>query len=178
MEKTLFKEEKYFLRIFLFIKRKKRVQYLWIDTWVDSEGLWVAPLWQFEFLLWNISSWYSLANHFDLPGSQSIYGISQNPPMCAHPFLSQDGFYQRGLWVEHPLTSLPFPRSLSTRVCDWGHLLTSGIRNMWSEQGPASSLVSCCSHLRVSVYRGLISNCFTLGGGWISTSCLKRIQAM
>ena len=45
MEKTLFKEEKYFLRIFLFIKRKKRVQYLWIDTWVDSEGLCMAEPW-------------------------------------------------------------------------------------------------------------------------------------
>ena len=123
MEKTLFKEEKYFLRIFLFIKRKKRVQYLWIDTWVDSESLWVALLWQFEFLLWNICSWYSLANHFDLPGSQSIYGISQNPPMCAHPFLSQDGFYQRGLWVKHPLTSLPFDlRGAFLHVCVIGNI--------------------------------------------------------
>ena len=136
-------------------------------------------MWQLELLLWGISSWFSLANHFNLPGSQSIYGISQDPPMCAHAFLSQDGFYQRGLWVEHPLTSLPFDlQGAFLHVCDLGHLLTSGIRNMWSEQGPASSLVSCYSHLRVSAYRGLISNCFTLARGWTSTSCLKQTQTM
>ena len=28
--------------------------------------------------------------------------------MCAHIFVSQAGLYQRGIWVEHPLTSLPF----------------------------------------------------------------------
>ena len=35
----------------------------------------------------------------NLPGSQSIFGISQNPPRCVHASLSQDGFYRRGLWV-------------------------------------------------------------------------------
>ena len=33
-----------------------------------------------------------LANHFDLFGSWSIFVRSQDPPMCEHPFLSQDGF--------------------------------------------------------------------------------------
>lgn len=27
--------------------------------------------------------WVSLASHFGLPGSQSIFGISQDPPVCA-----------------------------------------------------------------------------------------------
>ena len=67
----------------VFIRRKKRVQYMWIDTQVDSERDKVA-LMAFEFLLWGISSSFPLANHFDLPGSQSILGISQDPPMCAH----------------------------------------------------------------------------------------------
>ena len=49
--------------------------------------------WQFELLLWGISSGFLLAGHFDLPGSQFISGISQDPPMCAHTSLSQDGFY-------------------------------------------------------------------------------------
>ena len=47
------------------------------------------------------------ANHFDLPGSQSISGISQDPPMGVHTSLSH-GFYQKGVWIEHPLTKLPF----------------------------------------------------------------------
>ena len=51
---------------------------------------------------------FPLANPSDLPGAQSIFGISQDPPMCSHTSLSQDGFYQKGVWVELPLTSLPF----------------------------------------------------------------------
>ena len=42
---------------------------------------WVTPLW-FESLLWGISSRFSLANHFDFPGSEPVFGISQEPPMC------------------------------------------------------------------------------------------------
>ena len=40
-----------------------------------------------------------MANYFDLSGSESILGISQDPPMCAHTALRQDGFYLRGPWV-------------------------------------------------------------------------------
>ena len=54
---------------------------------------------QVGLLLWGISSSFPLANYFDLPGSQSIFCLSQDPPLCGHAFLSQDGFYQRGLWV-------------------------------------------------------------------------------
>ena len=72
----------------------------------------VTPSRQFESLLWGIASGFPLANHFDLPGSKSISGISQDFPMCAHASLSHDGFYQRGLWVIsiscHHLASLPF----------------------------------------------------------------------
>ena len=62
------------------------------------------PCGQFELLLVGISSEFPLANNFDLPGSQSTFGISQDPPMCVHACLSQDGFYHKGLWVEHLLT--------------------------------------------------------------------------
>ena len=53
---------------------------------------------------------FPLANHFDLSGSQSIFGIAQDPPTCVHESLNQDGFYRKGLWVESlditpPLTS-------------------------------------------------------------------------
>ena len=51
-------------------------------------------------------SGFPLANHF--PGSQPILGVSQDPPMYAHASLSQDGFYRKGIWVEHPLTELFF----------------------------------------------------------------------
>ena len=40
-----------------------------------------------------LPSRFPLVNYFDLPGSQSIVGISQDPPICVHTSLSQDGFY-------------------------------------------------------------------------------------
>ena len=59
----------------------------------------VAPLRQFESLLWGISSRFPLTNHFDLPDSKSVFGVSQDRPTCAGTSLCQDGFYRRGLWV-------------------------------------------------------------------------------
>ena len=47
-------------------------------------------LWPFWFMWFTVCIWY----------------ISQDPPMCVHIPLSQDGFCCKGLWVEHPLTSL------------------------------------------------------------------------
>ena len=35
---------------------------------------------------------FLLANHLVLPGSESIFGLSQGPPMCVRTSLSQDGF--------------------------------------------------------------------------------------
>ena len=101
---------------------------MWIDTWgnIQRESPWVAPSWQFELVLWDISFGFPLANHYNLPGSQSIFGPSQDPPMCVHAFLSQGGFYQKGVWVRNipwhdsPLTSKkPF-----LHKCGWGGLLT------------------------------------------------------
>ena len=85
--------------------------------------------------------WVSFADHFDLLGSESMFSISQDPPMRARASLSQDGFYRRGIWAKHLLTSLPFrpPQSLSAHV--WvGRSPDLRLRNMWSQQGPASSL--------------------------------------
>ena len=59
----------------------------------------VTPLWWFKSLLWDISSSFSLANHFDLPGPESLFGVSQGLPSRSQASLSQDGFQQRGLLV-------------------------------------------------------------------------------
>ena len=39
-----------------------------------------------------ISSEFPLTNHLALPGSESVFGISQGPPMCPCASLSQAGF--------------------------------------------------------------------------------------
>ena len=123
--------------------RGKIVQYMWIDTRAVSgrESRWVAPSWQLESLLWGISSGFPLANHLDFSGSLSIFDILQDPPMCAHASLSQDGFYRKGVWVAHPLAWLPFGlQGAFLCICGRGGLVTSGMRNTWSRWGPASSL--------------------------------------
>ena len=146
------------------------------------ESCWGAPLWQLELPLWGISSRFPLANHFDLPGSQPIFGLSQDPPLCAHTSLCQDGFCCKGLWAEPPLTALIFDlQGTFLCMCGPGSLQTSRTRNTWSGQGPASSLN--CPTIPVlefqSTWNECISNLFTLGvrvgGGWgwkTSTSCL------
>ena len=92
----------------VFVKRgKKRIQYVWIDTWVDSRVAESRPHGSLNYFYGVVSSRFLLASHFDLPGSQSIFGISQDPPMCEDTSLSQDDFFQKGIWVEYPLTSLP-----------------------------------------------------------------------
>ena len=120
-----------------------------------QECCWVASLWQFELLLCGISSGFPLANHSDLPGSQSIFGISQDPHMCAHASLSHNGFYQKGIRVEHPLTYFPFDLQGTFSVLVWlGRSPDFEKRNMWwSGQGPASSL-NCPAYSRVSVHEG------------------------
>ena len=90
---------------------------------------------------WVISSRLTLASRFDLPGSPSIFGVSQDPPVCAHVSLSQNGFYWKGVWVEHPWHSSPLvSKEHSLHLCGQGGLPTSRKRNTWSQQGPASSL--------------------------------------
>ena len=104
-------------------------------------------------------SGFPLANH--LPGSQHIVGISQAPPMCVHASLSQDGFYCQGLWVEHPLMSLPFwLPGLSAHV--WSARCPDNKKDMvWA--GPSLlPQLSRYSHLEALVQMESISSCFTL----------------
>ena len=118
------------------------------DTWADSER--VSLSWQFELLLWDISPWFLLANCFYLPGSKSISGISQDPPMCAHSSLSQDGFSLRGLWIISTaplLTSKePFQIVQSGRSSDFKNE-KYGVSYILSGQGPTSSLTCPTSNI-------------------------------
>ena len=78
-------------------------------------------------------------DHFDLPGSQTLFGISQDPPICRQASLRQDRFYRRGLWVERLLTSLPFDLQREFLHFQKG-LLTLRMRNMWSGYSQTSPL--------------------------------------
>ena len=81
---------------------------MWIGTWADTEEEFLlVHTWQFKSLMWGISSSFPLADHFDLTGLQSLFGISQNHYMYVHGSLSQDGSYQKGIWVEDPFTYPP-----------------------------------------------------------------------
>ena len=51
----------------------------------------VTCLWLFESLLWGISSRFSLANHFDLSGSDFVFSIYQDPSMFVCLSHSQEG---------------------------------------------------------------------------------------
>ena len=110
------------------------------DTQADSERV---PLsWQFELLLWDISSGFPMANYIYLPGSRSISGISQDPPMWAHSSRSQDGFYLRGLWIVSitPLLTSKEPVYIvqSGRSSDFKKE-KYGVSYLLSGQSPASS---------------------------------------
>ena len=130
----------------------------------------VTPAWQFELLLWGISSGFPLSGCFDLPGSQSVFDISEDPPMCVHASLSQDGFYPKGLWVDHPLTSPPFDlQGAFLCMCGPGGLLTSRMREMWPGQGPASCLNCPALLVLESQFTGNespIALPWQGGGGW------------
>ena len=57
----------------VFIKRKSKACVE--GPWADSEGKSLSgPTLHFKSLIWGISASSPLANHFDLPGSQSIFG--------------------------------------------------------------------------------------------------------
>ena len=103
------------------------------------------PSQQFELLLWGISSRFPLVNYFDLCDSQikphkSIFGISQDPRVCAHTSLSH-GVYHKGMWVgNNPWhISLWPPRSLFC-TCVVRKVSRLRQKNMWSRQSPAFSL--------------------------------------
>ena len=117
---------------------------MWIDTgWTQR----LTPSWQFKSLIWGISSGFPLANHFDLPGSESVFGIPQDPPnVCAKMDSTQEGYGQFGV------TPLLTSKDLSS----WEDLLDFENENyvvsyLLSGQGPASSLN--CPAILILEYR-------------------------
>ena len=74
----------------------KGVKYVWKDTGVDSElhphGSWHQLCGTFlpDFLWWS----------FWLAWFESIFDISQDPPVCTCTSLNQDGFHPRDVWVD------------------------------------------------------------------------------
>lgn len=138
------------------------------------ESPWVAPSWQFKSLIWGISYNFPLANHFDLPHSQSLSGISQDPFVCTHLLAKMDpttkAFGQSIPWHGNPLGLQ------GAFLCTCGAGKSSDFVNekymVWAR--PASSLNhQAALILGVSVNREWISNCFTLAGeGGPSASCL------
>ena len=90
--------------------------------------------------------------------------------------LSQDGSYQKDLWVEHPLTWLPFGLQEAFSVCVWlGRSPDFGNKKYAICAGfSLLPYLPCYSCLGVSVNREWISSCFTLGWwGRPSASCLS-----
>ena len=120
------------------------MQYVWIDTWVGSKR---------EFCsLGNLDHfWVSFGQSPCLPGSESVFGISQGPPVCARASLNQDGFQRRGLWVSwhhllwgDALSLFDFQGDFLC-LCSQRGLLNFG--NMWSSisyLGRAQSPASFC----------------------------------
>ena len=141
----------------------------------DKWALRVAPLWQFKSLTWGTSSGFPLASHFDFPGSESVFGLSQDPPMAVYASLSQGGFQQRGLWVALASLLISPPRSFLVRKIS----LILRMRNMRSlifylrrSQPPLS--VAAFSSWNISIHRqGTNSKYFPRECGGPSISCLK-----
>jgi hypothetical protein len=95
---------------------------------------------------------FLLAYHFDLPGSDSLFGTYQDPPMCPHASFSQGRFHQRGLWVEYHLAPLPFDfQGAFLHMCGWRSPDFEYEKYVGRTQLPPS--IVSLFFLRVSIYR-------------------------
>ena len=172
--------------------------WLWLSDWTDwdsqrarntekeRESHWVTPLWKFELLLRGSSSWFPgfpLASDFDLSDSQSIFGVSQDPPLCAHASLSQDGLYKKGTWVEN----IPWHNSSLTSKEPFLHLsgqevlLTVKIRSMYlGRTQPPPLIVPLCLSWSFSPHGLNLQLPYpgAGGGGGASTSSLTEVKIL
>ena len=129
----------------------------------------IAPSWQFESLLWGISSGFPLANHFDLPGSKSVFSIAQDFPMWARASLSQDGFYRRSLrvglatWHHSPFDL----QGALLHMCSREGLLTSRMKNMWS-------LIFYLGRAQLPLSIVLLFSFWSIGPQGTNSNCLPR----
>ena len=78
-------------------------------------------------LYWGISSGFPLANHFDWPDSESVFVISQDPPMwvciCQPTWIPAKSF---------DITPLLTSNDISSQEGVFLSSLTTRMRNMWS----------------------------------------------
>lgn len=78
----------------------KGVWCVWVDTQASSaRGLLSRPLVGIEITYGGISSGFPLTTCFDLPGLQPMFGVSQDPPICAQTSLSQDRSSHKSLCI-------------------------------------------------------------------------------
>lgn len=71
---------------------------MWIDTQASSESGFPVTSWRLKSLTRAFLLQVSFGQSFRLPGSRSIFGVSQDPP-CAHTCHSQEGLYHKNLCV-------------------------------------------------------------------------------
>ena len=113
-----------------FLQRQKVVKQVFIEEkeyntcgetpgQTPRESLWVTPAWQFKSLTWGTSSGFHLASHFALPGSQPMFGISQDPLTCALASVGQMDFTTKSSGQSIPWHCSPFGlrKAFSVPVC-------------------------------------------------------------
>ena len=135
---------------------------------MDSERE-LCPCGSLNHLHRAFSSGFLLTNHFYLLSSESLFGISQDPPICS--CISQS----RRIAPKRPKGKLDSPFGLSFQVRKVS--LISRLRNMWSliSYLGRAHLVLNCPTIDILVFcpQGMNSNRSPRGRGWASTSCLR-----
>ena len=110
--------------------------------------------WQFKSLLWGIFSRFSLASCLALLGSESVFGLSQGPPMCVCVHISQP----RWVLAKRPMGRLSITSFLTSKE------LSSLEGFLDSENYTVSYLLSALSCLAVYGLEFLSTGSAFLGG--------------
>lgn len=96
------------------ILEKKRVHYVWLDTWADSgESLESMP----PLAVWIMGNFFLVyfGQSFEFAGSQSIFGVSRTLPcVCAHSAIK---YFTWRMGRNIPLASLPLASKESFCTC-------------------------------------------------------------
>ena len=114
----------------VFVRSKESKVHVERHTGWTLESVRVRPSWQFELLLWGISSGFPLISHLNLPGSESIFGVSQILS-CVHTRFAQPRWIppQRLMGSWRQLASFSFgPQGVFLRMCGQGRLLSLRMR--------------------------------------------------
>ena len=126
----------------------------------------VVPLEYFESFIQGNSFRFSLTSYLALPGSESLFGLTQGPPLRVCTSFSQNGFQHKGFWEEERIMDWRLLPSVTSEepfcICIiWEVSLTSQMRNMWllyllSKWDSAPSPSCHCIYHGVSVHRGQV----------------------